>query len=135
MAIILAVDDSPTVLTTLELLLRGDGHEVLTARDGLSAFATIHKTAPDLILLDIGLPVVGGIELCIAIRQTPGFSATPIVMLTGSHKQVNINMAREFGANAYMTKPFEGDALLALVDGYLSGDSGPLVSPQPQQAI
>jgi DNA-binding response OmpR family regulator len=121
-------------LSALELLLRREGHEVCTARDGLSAFAMIHTTTPDLILLDIGLPVVGGIELCVAIRQTPGFSATPIVMLTGSHKHIDARLAHEFGADAYMTKPFDEDVLISVISGFVAGSGTPLAAPQSQEA-
>lgn len=120
MARILAVEDSITVLNTLVQLLEREGHEVSTAKDGLSAFAALQMSVPDLILLDIGLPGIGGIELCVAIRQTPRYSATPIIMVTGSHKQVDQRLAQHFGASAYVTKPYVEAELLAAINSQLA---------------
>jgi DNA-binding response OmpR family regulator len=119
MARILAVEDSMTVLNSLVQLLEREGYEVLTARDGLSAFAALQTSTPDLILLDIGLPGIGGIELCVAIRQTPTYKMTPIIMVTGSHKQVDARLAQQFGASAYITKPYVEAELLSKIESFL----------------
>lgn len=116
MARILAVEDSTTVRNALVRLLEQHGHVVTTAADGLSAFAAMQSCKPELILLDIGLPGIGGIELCVAIRQTPGLRETPIIMVTGSHKHVDVRLAHEFGASAYVTKPYNETELMTTID-------------------
>jgi CheY-like chemotaxis protein len=130
MARILAVEDSATILKALVQLLEREGHEVATATDGLSAFAALQTAKPNLILLDIGLPGVGGIELCVAIRQTPAYSATPIIMVTGSHKQVDIRLAKHFGASAYITKPFVETELISIINDLLEVNKPTLPSSQ-----
>lgn len=117
---ILVVEDSLTVQSTLKRLLGREGYEVGTASDGLSAFAMLDTFKPQLIMLDIGLPGVGGIELCVAIRRTPDFANTPIIMATGSHKLVDVRLAHEFGANAYITKPFDEVELVMTIESLLS---------------
>ena len=115
MSKVLIVEDSPTAIAALEQILRREGHEVSVAMDGLSAFAMLSRFKPEIILLDIGLPMIGGMELCLAIRQTPQFEFIPIIIVTGSHKHINVKMAQQFGANAYLTKPVvEADLIAAM---------------------
>jgi DNA-binding response OmpR family regulator len=119
MARILAVEDSATVLIALTRLLEREGHEVTAASDGLAAFAALQSSKPDLVMLDIGLPMIGGIELCVTIRQMHGHEHTPIIMVTGSHKFIDQRLAQEFGASAYITKPFDEAHLIATVNRLL----------------
>jgi CheY-like chemotaxis protein len=128
MARILAVEDSSTILNALTQMLAREGYDVATATDALSAFAALQTTKPDLILLDIGLPGIGGIELCVAIRQTPRYATVPIIMVTGSHKQVDFRLAQHFGANAYITKPYVETELLSTIARLLNT---PVAASQP----
>ena len=111
---ILVVDDSPTILKLVEGILQNENHEVFTVRDALSAMATLEKESVDLMLLDIMLEGVGGIELCSMIRRYPQHESMPIVMLTALQNQANL--AYQFGADAYITKPFSEKELIEIVN-------------------
>ena len=82
MARILVVEDSPTVVSSVEYALRQEQHEVYIARDGLATLAMVRALMPTLIMLDILLPYVDGFELCTMIRRNPAHKATPIVMMS-----------------------------------------------------
>jgi DNA-binding response OmpR family regulator len=120
MAKILVVEDSPTVASAVECLLRLNGYAVYTARDGLSALASVRAFLPDLILLDILLPHVDGFELCAAIRQNPNYQALPIIMMTALKDETDIRRAYDVGASDYVTKPFREEDLLATVEQHLA---------------
>jgi DNA-binding response OmpR family regulator len=119
---VLVVEDSLTALRMVEDLLSEQGHKVFSARDALSAFAILRAGRPDLIILDIGLPGIQGHELCAAIRQFPDLVSTPIIMVTGSHKQIDKRLSYAFGASAYITKPYKADELIEAVNQCLAAD-------------
>lgn len=112
---VLIVDDSPTVLTSLTRLLEEGGCEVITARDGLTTLSNVIANTPDLILLDIGLPGVSGLDLCVAIKHMPDFASIPIIVITGSQRQFDQTMAYRLGVAAYIQKPVNPALLLRLV--------------------
>jgi DNA-binding response OmpR family regulator len=120
---VLVVEDSYTALCMVEDLLSQEGYEVHGARDALSAFAVLRTDRPDLIILDIGLPGIQGHELCAAIRQFPDHMSTPIIMVTGSHKQIDKRLSYAFGASAYITKPYKADELIDAVNQCLAPTS------------
>lgn len=115
MGTILIVDDSPTALHTMRSLLESYGHHVVTAQDGLSAFATLQTVTPDLIILDIGLPYINGIDLCAALNGNPNFSSIPIMIVTGSNKNIDARLAQRYGAIGYFNKPVDETELLKAV--------------------
>jgi DNA-binding response OmpR family regulator len=120
MATILIVEDSLTVASSVECMLRLNGYKVHVARDGLSALASVRAFLPDLILLDILLPHVDGFELCATIRQDPAKESLPIIMMTALTDEENVRRAYRVGANGYVTKPFKEEDLLATVEQHLS---------------
>lgn len=120
MARVLAVEDSPTVLATMKQLLTQEGHEVETANDALSAMAVLQASTPDIMLLDIMLPGVGGIELCTVIRRNPQYESMPIIMVTSLSNQATL--ARYTGADDYVTKPFSEEQLIGTINHHLSVD-------------
>jgi len=109
---ILVVDDEPTLRETLAENLESDGFRVVTAADGREALARFHESAPDLILLDLMLPEISGIEVCRAIRRESG---VPILMLTARDSELDKVVGLELGADDYVTKPFGLRELLARV--------------------
>lgn len=119
MADILVIDDSPTVSITLEWMLRDHGHRVLTARDGLSALNALTAHRPDLILLDIRMPHIDGIQLCSLIRASASYAHVPIIMLSGLSKPNDIERALDAGANDYLVKPVDDKMLLAVINQHL----------------
>lgn len=116
MSVILVVDDEPKVLHVVEAYLREAGFEVLTARDGESALATAKKCRPELVVLDLGLPGLDGLEVTRALRADWD---VPIVMLTARVDEVDKIVGLELGADDYVTKPFSPRELVARVRGVL----------------
>ena len=100
---ILVVDDEPTLRETLVDALEADGFRVVAAADGRSALTTFRAEHPDLVLLDLMLPELSGIEVCRIIRQE---SPVPIVMLTAKDSELDKVVGLELGADDYVTKPF-----------------------------
>ena len=111
-ASILVVDDEPRYVRWITLTLRGEGYRVLEAGDGAQALEVTAREQPDLILLDIGLPVLGGLEVCRRIR---GFSTVPIIMLTARAAEADTVAGLDAGADDYLAKPFGPPELLARV--------------------
>jgi two-component system alkaline phosphatase synthesis response regulator PhoP len=109
---ILVVDDEETMVRSLSTLLRQEGYEVAAATDGQQALDTARAERPDLILLDVMLPGVDGVEVC---RQVRVWSTVPIIMLTAKTAEVDKVVGLEVGADDYVTKPFSGRELVARV--------------------
>lgn len=120
MADILVIDDSSTVSITLEWMLRNHGHRVSTARDGLSALNALQINHPDLVLLDIRMPHIDGIELCALIRTSRNYAGLPIIMLSGLSNAKDIERAFNAGANDYLVKPVDDATLIAAIDRHLN---------------
>jgi two-component system alkaline phosphatase synthesis response regulator PhoP len=102
-ATILLVDDEPTIVEALRFNLVREGYEVLTAGDGRSALAAARERRPDLIVLDVMLPDLDGLEVCRLLRQEK--MTTPILMLTAKDSELDKVLGLELGADDYMTKP------------------------------
>jgi len=118
---ILIVDDESAILQTLRFNLERNGYAVATAGDGRSAVALAATERPDLIILDIMLPVLDGIEACKEIRKTSG---VPIIMLTARDQEIDKVLALELGADDYVTKPFSLHEFLARVKARLRRQLG-----------
>ncbi|PZR58492.1 MAG: DNA-binding response regulator [Candidatus Meridianibacter frigidus] len=113
---ILVVDDESAILQTLRYNLERSGYTVCTAGDGRAAIGMAAREDPDLIVLDIMLPVLDGIEACKAIRKS---SSVPIIMLTAKDQEIDKVLALELGADDYVTKPFSLHEFLARVKARL----------------
>lgn len=113
---VLLVDDEAPLRESLTYALRKEGYEVTTAADGMTALKMFHKQVPDIILLDLMLPEVGGMEVCWRIRA---FSNIPIVMLTAKDQDIEKVWGLEAGADDYITKPFNTRELLARIKAVL----------------
>jgi two-component system KDP operon response regulator KdpE len=109
---ILIVDDEPNILATLAPLLRSRGYDVTTAMTGRAALESIERDAPDLIVLDLGLPDIDGVEVTRLVRDG---RATPIVVLSARGAEGDKVRALDAGADDYVTKPFGAEELLARV--------------------
>ncbi len=100
---ILLVDDEPLMIKGLKFTLEGDGYETVSAYDGEEALKVFHEQDFDLVLLDVMLPKMDGIQVCQRIRET---SNVPIIMLTAKGEDMDKILGLEYGADDYMTKPF-----------------------------
>jgi DNA-binding response OmpR family regulator len=103
---ILIADDEPNIVISLEYLMKREGHEVLIARDGQQAIDAILRDRPDLVLLDVMMPLKTGFEVCQAVRANDAVKDTPILMLTAKGRETDVAKGLGVGATAYMTKPF-----------------------------
>ena len=112
MATILIVEDEKKIARFLELELKHEGYEVLTAFDGRSGLETALESDPDLLILDLMLPELSGIEVCRRLRHT---SDVPIIMLTAKDDVSDKVMGLDMGADDYVTKPFAIEELLARI--------------------
>jgi two-component system KDP operon response regulator KdpE len=110
MRTVLIVDDEPQLLRALQVNLQAEGYQVLTALDGTIALNHAETRHPDVIVLDLGLPDINGVDVITRIRRT---SSTPIIVLSARHGSVDKVRALDAGADDYVTKPFGLDELLA----------------------
>ncbi len=116
MANILVVDDDPTVREVVVSYLRAAGHECRESADGHDALAQLREQTPDLVVLDVMLPGVDGLEVCRRLRQSGN---VPIVMLTALGSESDRVAGLELGADDYVTKPFSPRELVLRVDSVL----------------
>jgi CheY-like chemotaxis protein len=119
MPTILVVDDEPTIRVLIRAALEGTGYRLLEAADGASALQVARSQRPDLILLDIALPRLSGLEVCRRLKEDPTTAATPILLLTGLVQQAERQAAEEVGAQGFIAKPFSPAALVAQIDDTL----------------
>jgi DNA-binding response OmpR family regulator len=112
---ILIVDDEAHLRTLIRQALEDledEGVELLTASNGEEALATIEAVKPDLVFLDVMMPKLSGFDVCSRTKQTLGLTDVYIVLLTAKGQEFDRRKGEEVGANLYMTKPFDPDALL-----------------------
>jgi two-component system response regulator MtrA len=109
---VLVVDDDPALAEMLTIVLRGEGFETTVVGDGTHALPALRETCPDLVLLDLMLPGMNGIDVCKAIRAE---SVVPIVMLTAKTDTIDVVLGLESGADDYVMKPFKPKELVARV--------------------
>ncbi len=118
--IVLSVDDSPIVQTRIKRAL-SEHCEVLLANDAMSALHLLARQPVDVILLDVTMPGIDGIELCQTLRRMSKFAQLPIIMLTAKDKSYDRALAEMVGATEYLTKPLDDEKLIAIVNQYAKG--------------
>ncbi len=109
---ILVVDDEPEAVELVEFNLRQAGFEVVTAADGAEALKKARALLPNLIVLDLMLPEIDGLEVCKMVRRDPLTAALPIVMVTAKAAEIDRILGLELGADDYITKPFSPRELI-----------------------
>lgn len=112
---IMTVDDSATMRQMVKLTLSEAGYAVVEASDGRDALAKLDGCAVDLVLTDVNMPNMNGIELTRQLRSRPGFGRTPILLLTTESDPGKKNEGRTAGATGWIVKPFSQEQLLAIV--------------------
>ena len=116
---ILIVEDEPGVVVAIQFLLQQQGHNVLVAERGEDALELVYKYKPDLVLLDIMLPGISGWEVCEIIRLNPDCCNIKIAFLTARGDESEITRGLALGADAYITKPFSNEQLMAKINSLL----------------
>lgn len=118
---ILIVDDEPNIALSLEFLLQSNGYEVTTAHTGAHALLQATAFRPQLIVLDVMLPVIDGFEVCRRLRADPAQAGVKILLLTARGRAAEVQRGIDEGADAYMTKPFATRDLIEQVSRLLAG--------------
>ncbi len=131
---ILVVDDEQILVDTIAYNLQQAGYQVITAADGASALEAARRDTPDLVILDIMLPEMDGLEVCRLLRRENNTATTPIMMLTAKGDEIDKVVGLEVGADDYVTKPFGRRELLARVRALLRrADYPPVVEESEVQ--
>ena len=120
---VLIADDEPNIVTSLEFLMSKSGYEVAVARNGEEALALVESFRPDLVLLDVMMPLRSGYDVCQRMRDRPDWRHIRIVMLSAKGREAEVSKGMSLGADAYVTKPFSNRELIATVGGLL-GEGG-----------
>ncbi len=125
---ILIVDDEPNIIGTVRPLLQGRGYDVLAAMTGRAALESVARDTPDLVVLDLGLPDLDGVEVCRRLRLG---SSIPIVVLSARGAEGDKVRALDAGADDYVTKPFGSEELLARIRATLRRVENPRPTNEP----
>jgi DNA-binding response OmpR family regulator len=115
---ILIVDDEPDVLKLAEIRLRKWGYEIITASDGEKGLELIRNEKPDLLLLDLRLPNMNGVEVCRQVKNDRELKHIPVILFTATEDMAVAGMAKENGADDYLVKPYEPGELLEKVKSF-----------------
>ncbi len=122
-SLIACVDDSPQVGQMLEGILIPNGHRLIKIQDPVQALPILIQHKPDLIFLDLIMPVANGYEICAQLRRISAFANTPVIILTGSDGLVDRVRAKVVGSTDFVTKPVAADKVMAIVHKYLQPSS------------
>ena len=116
---ILVVDDEPDVVTLLQRSLESDGYDVLCAYDGISALDLVDSEKPDMVLLDIMMPMMSGYEVCEQIKANPQTKHIPVLCVTSAQSEDTRKRSRQAGAQGLLVKPFMPKELVAQIERFL----------------
>jgi DNA-binding response OmpR family regulator len=116
---ILIVDDEPNIVAALEFLLQRSHYEVLVAQDGEAALRQVEEHLPDLVLLDVMMPLKSGYEVCQRMRERNDWRHIKIILLSAKGREAEINKGLSLGADFYVTKPFSNKELVAKINELL----------------
>lgn len=117
---ILVVDDEPDLLKVVTFRLRKTGYEVITATNGQNGLDLIKKEKPDLVLLDLRLPILDGDEVCRRLKADDKLKSIPVILITATSSVSKIaEKTKELGADDYMMKPFDPEELLKKVKKFI----------------
>ena len=124
---VLIVDDEPLIRDVLSTVLDLEDLEVSTAADGRSALEALETERPDVVVCDVTMPGIDGLEVCRRIKADPATAHLPVVLLTARDREEDRRAGREAGCDAYLTKPFSALRLIEIIGGLGvgAGPSGP----------
>jgi len=118
-SLVVVADDEEDILDLVTTVIERSGHEVLPVRDGAAALAAIRERRPDLVVLDIAMPEVDGLEVLRRLRSDAQASELPVLLLSARAQEDDVRLAFATGANAYVKKPFSPGELSRRVDNLL----------------
>ncbi|MGB8329192.1 MAG: response regulator [Polyangiales bacterium] len=122
---VLIADDEPNIVAALEYLLRSSGYDTRVASDGEQALALLESYVPDVVLLDIMMPVKSGYEVCQRMRERPEWRHIKIVMLSAKGREAEVSKGLSLGADLYITKPFSTEELITAINGFFDRGTKP----------
>ena len=120
---VLIADDEPNIVASLEFLMEQAGFEVKVATDGAAALSLVASFGPDLVLLDVMMPVKNGYEVCQHLKSDPGTRGVKVILLSAKGRDAEVSKGISLGADSYITKPFANKELMAKVHARL-GEGG-----------
>jgi CheY-like chemotaxis protein len=121
---VLLVDDDNAVLLGIGVRMKSMGYTVYTAKDAVTAVSTVVRTKPDVVVLDISLPAGDGFMVCKRLQSLVGSAATPIIFMTASDNPALRERAMQWGAVAFLKKPFDATTLADAVEQAVSPSDG-----------
>lgn len=121
---ILTVDDSKTVRMIVRKTFREQPYEIVEAENGVQGLEVARKEQPDLIFLDITMPLMDGVEMLTRLKSDPRLKEIPVTMLTAEGGQAHVGSVMQLGASAYILKPFKPAELVATATRFLGGPGG-----------
>ena len=127
---ILVADDEPNIVAAIEFLLQQSGYEVHIAKNGEEALSLVETCVPDLVLLDVMMPLKSGYEVCKRIRERADWSHIKVVMLSAKGRDAEVNKGLSLGADLYVTKPFSTRELMAKIKELLDQGEQPDAAAQ-----
>lgn len=113
---VLIADDEPNIVTALEYLLRNSGYEVRVAANGEEALAQVESFLPDVVLMDIMMPLKSGYEVCQRMRERPEWNHIKIVMVSAKGRDAEVTKGLSLGADLYVVKPFSSRELVDAIN-------------------
>jgi len=116
---VLVADDEPNIVAAVEFLLQRSGYEVHVARNGDEALRLVEAHQPDLVLLDVMMPLRSGYEVCMRMRERPEWRHIKIVMLSAKGRDAEVSKGLATGADLYVTKPFSTRDLIGKINNLL----------------
>ncbi len=124
---IMVVDDNADIVTIIKTILEDKGYALQFAHNGQEVFNLLGEQKPDLIILDILMPKIGGLEVLTRLKEDPDTASIPVILLTSKVEYKDVLEGYKKGAAYYITKPFTKHQLLHDIDSILSRDQGQLV--------
>ena len=119
MSTVLIADDDPDILALVTFKVRQAGYTLVTATDGAAALAAARETTPDLVVLDVSMPRMSGLEVCRELRKDAATAKVPVLLLTARAQEADIEAGFDVGADDYVVKPFSPRELVARIAAIL----------------
>ena len=126
---VLVVEDEPDIVNVLKIRLESEGFDVLTAPDGKEGLRAIREFIPDIVVLDLVMPEIGGLELCGIVKSDERLQKIPVIVLSARTEKKDMEESYNSGASAYFAKPYEWSELLAGIKEFLFGGA-PVPAPE-----